>query len=80
LRIEEWTEQEKYSLWYKEGRLGTRAVGEPAGVTGPACQCVSGNLWSLDGYLVSQGKMEVLSVRKRRWGQWSRRYEEKEVG
>jgi len=70
-------------LWYKEGRLGTRAVGEPAGVTGPLkalCQCVSGNLWPLKGYLVSQEKMEVLSVRKRRWGQLSRRYEEKEVG
>jgi len=35
LRIEEWTEQETYSLWYKEGRLGTRAVGEPAGVNWP---------------------------------------------
>jgi len=63
--------------------MGTRAIGEPAGVTGPkkaVCQCVSGNLWRLNGYLVSQEKMEVLIVRKRRWGQWSGRYEEKEVG
>lgn len=82
LRIDEWTEQETYSLWYKEGMLGTRAVGEPVRVTGPlkvVCVCVSGNLWPLNGYLVSQEKMEVLSVRKRRWGQRSRRYEEKEV-
>ena len=63
--------------------MGTRAVGEPAGFIGPleaVCQCVSGNLWPLNGYLVSQEKMEVLSVRKRRWGQRSKRCEEKEVG
>lgn len=44
--------------------METRAAGEPAGVTGPlktVCQCVSENLWPLNGYLVSQEKMEVLS-------------------
>jgi len=81
-------------LWYKEGRLGTRAVGEPAGVTGSlkaVCQCVSGNLWPLNGYLVSQEKMEVLSVRKgggdnrvgdmkrRKWVKGNRRKVEEEI-